>query len=88
MRINKLLAAATILDWISNGVYGGYAPICASCPPTALVRPANGLSLSESTYRQQRKENADQALAKWLAKISRDFETHDCLPTVRIRDAI
>lgn len=60
----------------------GYAPIHTSCPATALVRPASGLSSEESTFRQQRKQIADQSLKSWLSKTNSGFQNNGKLPTV------
>lgn len=61
----------------------GYAPILATCPTTPLVRPATGLSSSESTYLAARKTKAAAGLAAWLHKINASFGTTN-LPTVAL----
>lgn len=57
-----------------------YAPVKTSCPSTALVRPANGISPDESNYFNSRKAKADVGLAAWL-KGRGNFST-DRLPSV------
>lgn len=59
----------------------GYAPISTPCPAGSLVRPADGLSQSESAWVAKRKPKADAALAKWLNSLTADFDTSD-LPLV------
>lgn len=39
-----------------------YAPLPAKCPPSPLIRPADGLSDLEETYRVARKAVADESL--------------------------
>ena len=60
-----------------------YAPITTSCPDTPLIREANGISLLESSYIQQRQAKANAGLTAWLRKIDSDFPT-DHLPIVGI----
>jgi lysophospholipase len=60
-----------------------YVPVPAACPSGPLVRPANGLSDDEETYRVARKAVADEGLKAWLLKTNPQFHT-DNLPTVRI----
>ncbi|KAK4502179.1 hypothetical protein PRZ48_005604 [Zasmidium cellare] len=57
-----------------------YAPVATSCPSTALVRAAKGISSGESRYYNARKRKADAGLAAWLRKQGR-FDT-DSLPSV------
>jgi lysophospholipase len=59
-----------------------YIPQSATCPTTSLVRPANGLSDDEETYRVARKAVADESLKTWLTKTNSGFVTAE-LPTVR-----
>ena len=61
----------------------GYAPITAACPTTPLVRPATGLSSSESSYLAARKTEAAAGLAAWLLKTNASFGTNN-LPTVAL----
>lgn len=58
-----------------------YAPISTTCPAGSLVRPANALSQSESSWISNRKPKADAALSTWLKKINADFSTSN-LPLV------
>jgi lysophospholipase len=58
-----------------------YAPNSVTCPSSALVRAASGLSTSEESYRVARKAVADVALKSWLTKTNSGFGT-DELPTV------
>ena len=60
-----------------------YAPISATCPSSPLVRPATGLSGSESTYISSRKAKANAALASWLQKTNTGFGTTN-LPTIAL----
>ena len=60
-----------------------FAPVRASCPSTPLVRPAHGLSPSESAYLNSRKSKADAALKSWLLKTNSTFHTSK-LPTVAL----
>ena len=64
-------------------VPSGYAPILATCPDRPLVRPATGLSSSESTYLKARKTNAATGLKAWLQKTNATFGTNN-LPTVAL----
>jgi len=59
----------------------GYAPRIATCPTSSLVRPASGLSSSESNYRSKRISKANTALAAWLKKTNKNFTT-GTLPSV------
>ena len=52
-----------------------YAPIPAACPSTPLVRPADGLSASESSYLHNRKPKADASLKAWLQKTNPALST-------------
>jgi len=52
-----------------------YAPIIGTCPSKALVRPASGISSSESTYITNRKAVASTALKNWLASTGAGFST-------------
>lgn len=61
----------------------GYAPVRATCPTAPLVRPATGLSPSESTYLATRKIKAAAGLAAWLKKTNTTFGTCN-LPTVAL----
>lgn len=58
----------------------GYAPISVPCPRRRLVRPANSLSTSESSYVSARSEVASEALASWLQSLG-NFDTSS-LPVV------
>lgn len=58
-----------------------YVPVKGACPTTSLVRPADGISDDEETFRVARKAVADQALRKWLLKTNSAFGTAE-LPTV------
>jgi lysophospholipase len=78
------LKAVACLSLLSNVVNAGYAPIDATCPTNALIRPADGLSSEEEIYRSQRKPIADAALKEWLAKTNHEFELHSTLPTVSL----
>ena len=60
-----------------------YAPISAVCPSTPLVRPATGLSSSETTYVTGRKAKASVALKAWLQKTNSGFQT-TALPTIAL----
>jgi lysophospholipase len=71
--LSLLLSASPVLST--------YVPQSATCPMTSLVRPANGLSDNEETYRVARKAIADESLKSWLAKINSSFGTAE-LPTV------
>lgn len=63
-----------------------YAPITAVCPTTPLVRPATGLSSSESTYLAGRKAKASVALKAWLQKTNPAFPT-TTLPSVALTNS-
>ena len=60
-----------------------YAPVPAVCPTTPLVRVADGLSQSESSYLASRKPKANAALGAWLQKTSPAFNTSK-LPVVAL----
>ncbi|TID23493.1 Lysophospholipase 2 [Venturia nashicola] len=60
---------------------GGYVPSSTSCPAGSLLRPAKGLSQSESEWISKRKPKADAALASWLKGINAEFTTTN-LPLV------
>lgn len=60
-----------------------YAPTTASCPETALVRSADGISSSEESYIASRKANADTALTSWLAAALPSVDTSS-LPTIAL----
>lgn len=66
---------------ISERQLSGYAPFSASCPSSSLVRPANSLSPSESSWASSRKPKADAALATWLENLHANFSTTN-LPTI------
>ena len=76
--IYLLLAVAT--DALQ---FAPYVPRRSTCPPTPLVRSANGISAEEAAYIAQRKPKADTALAQWLLKTDAGFETSK-LPTVAL----
>lgn len=61
----------------------GYAPIPATCPSTALVRSATGISASESSYISSRAPIASAALGAWLKKTNSAFSTAN-LPVVAL----
>lgn len=63
-----------------NLVIDAYAPASTSCPSSALVRPADGVSSDEAKYYSSRKAKADISLAAWL-KQKGNFETTS-LPSV------
>ena len=71
-------ATAVAID--TRASHSQYAPISVSCPSTPLVRSANGISSSESTYITARKAKADTALAAWLAKTDAAFAANTSLP--------
>ncbi|KAJ6102325.1 hypothetical protein N7486_004752 [Penicillium sp. IBT 16267x] len=48
------------------------------------VRPASGLSSQNSTYRQQRKQIAEQNLKSWMSKTNSGFQTDGTLPTLAL----
>jgi lysophospholipase len=53
-----------------------YAPYSSSCPKTPLVRAVNQkLSDAELRYISARKKVTNEALTKWLSKISPEFDT-------------
>ncbi|KAI9702644.1 MAG: hypothetical protein M1820_006150 [Bogoriella megaspora] len=60
-----------------------YAPVTTTCPGSSLVRSANGVSSSESTYVQQREAKANVALTAWLHKTNLSFPTKN-LPVVAL----
>lgn len=60
-----------------------YAPVTTACPSSSLVRKANGISLLESSYVQQRQAKASAGLAAWLTKTDPTFPT-DKLPIVGV----
>ena len=74
LMLSLLLSASSVLST--------YVPQSATCPTTSLVRPANGLSDDEETYRVARKVIADEALTAWLTKTNSVFGTAE-LPSVR-----
>ena len=45
-----------------------YAPITATCPSTALIRPASGINSNEASYISSRKPKANAGLSAWLKK--------------------
>lgn len=61
-----------------------YAPSSsATCPTTALVRPASsGVGSAEAAYIKQRKSKADIALASWLSKSGLKFHKPKTYPTL------
>lgn len=61
-------------------VLDAYAPVPTSCPKSALIRPANGISSDEAKYYSSRKPKADAGLAAWLTK--RGTFATDTLPSV------
>ena len=77
----SLLSIATSLA--IPALYSPYAPFQAACPATPLVRPATGLSSSETNYLANRKPKASAALAAWLKKTDLGFGTSG-LPTVAL----
>ncbi|KAF2097096.1 lysophospholipase [Rhizodiscina lignyota] len=58
-----------------------YAPVSATCPSGSLVRPATGLSSSETSYIASRKPKASSSLSSWLKKTNSGFSTTN-LPTL------
>ena len=60
-----------------------YPPIPAICPATPLVRPAIGLSSSESSFISNRKAKANAGLVSWLQKTNSGFGT-TVLPTAAL----
>ena len=83
-----LAACATLLPIATSlslpvALYSPYAPTKATCPATPLVRPATGLSSSETAYLANRKPKANAGLASWLQKTDSDFGT-DVLPTIAL----
>ncbi|ESZ89919.1 lysophospholipase [Sclerotinia borealis F-4128] len=65
-------------------VGASYAPSSVTCPSgQSLVRPADGLSDNEESYRVSRKAVADVALKAWLEKTNSEFGTED-LPTIAL----
>lgn len=73
-------AAAIPVDPVERAI-SQYVPYSATCPSTALVRPATGLSDAEQNFRTKRKAIADVALKSWLLKTNSGFGTGN-LPTV------
>ena len=61
----------------------GYAPVPIACPSTPLVRPATGISASESSYISSRAPIASAALGAWLQKVNSGFSTTN-LPAVAL----
>ncbi|KAJ9294824.1 hypothetical protein DTO271G3_6386 [Paecilomyces variotii] len=68
MRAHYLSIIASVLQLVD----AGYAPFPTTCPSTALVRPATGLSDDESSFRTERKQVADEALKAWLSRTIRE----------------
>ena len=66
---------------LASSVVSTYVPQSTTCPTTSLVRPADGLSDDEETYRVARKAIADEALTAWLTKTNSGFGTGE-LPAV------
>ncbi|KAL2065664.1 hypothetical protein VTL71DRAFT_3334 [Oculimacula yallundae] len=60
-----------------------YVPTRGTCPTQSLVRPADGISDDEETFRVARKAVADKALKTWLLKTNPAFGTAN-LPTVAL----
>lgn len=81
MLLLVFLSVATLTSALS--LPSLYAPISAACPDTPLVRPADGLSASESAYLSTRKPRAEAALKSWLEKTDSAFDTSK-LPTVAL----
>ena len=81
MLLLLLLQAVTLSSALS--LPSLYAPIRTACPSTPLVRPANGLSQSESGYLAGRKPKADAALKSWLQETNSTFDTSK-MPTVAL----
>ncbi|KAL1873738.1 Lysophospholipase 1 [Paecilomyces lecythidis] len=78
-------AAVTVLlafSQVANA--SSYAPTSTSCPSSSLVRPADSLNSNEASYVSQRKQNADKALAAWLAKTNSGFVVNGSLPTLAL----
>jgi lysophospholipase len=65
---------------LATPIFSTYIPQSATCPTTPLVRPANGLSDDEETYRISRKAVADESLKAWLTKTNFEFGVAN-LPT-------
>ncbi|KAL3443258.1 lysophospholipase [Aspergillus insuetus] len=60
-----------------------YAPTTVTCPSIDFVRDASGLSVGEAEFISKRKAIADDALRKWLAKTSDEFDAVGTrLPTI------
>ena len=62
----------------------GYTPVKFPCPSSPLVRPASGISSSESAYLTARKAKASASLASWLTKTNPGFVTSGKLPSVAL----
>lgn len=74
-------ASAAAID--TRASLSAYAPVSVACPSSDLVRSANGISSSESTFITARKAKADTALAEWLTSANSAFSTTS-LPTVAL----
>lgn len=73
---------STLLLISTTTALSAYVPYSVFCPQVPLVRPAEGLSTEERTYRTARKAKADFALKSWLRRTNPDFRTDRLLPTV------
>jgi lysophospholipase len=60
-----------------------YAPVPVTCPSTPLVRQANGISSSESSYISQRYPKASTALTAFLKSTNANFSPSQ-LPVVAL----
>lgn len=78
--ISFLLSISTVSSLVLPSLY---APTSGVCPGTPLVRPATGLSSSETTYITGRKAKAAVALQAWLQKTNSGFQT-TALPSVAL----
>lgn len=82
--MNVLLQLTLCVSLVSSLTFpSSYAPVSVSCPATPLVRPAIGLSDSETAYLNGRRTKASAALKSWLLKTNPQFPTNTT-PTIAL----
>ena len=87
MLVNLLISALLVVSGsaasVPRAALTAYAPRAATCPTTPLVRPASGLSTSESGFISSRQPKSSAGLQQWLLKTNAAFGTSS-LPAVAL----